>query len=66
LNVQIDTSKISKTTVQGFLGLAIVVIIAVSTLPPKASAAAISVAVLKAVVGWLQHDARNPDDGEAK
>lgn len=55
--MQIDTSKISKTTVSGALSAGIAVVIALIALPPKASALVIALAVLRALVGYLQKDA---------
>ena len=55
--MQIDTSRISKTTVNGVLQLAIVSIMAYLTLPAGATTAVIALAVLKAIVCYLQKDA---------
>jgi len=55
--MQIDTSKISKTTVNGVLQLAIVSIIAYLALPAGVKAPVIALAVLKAIVCYLQKDA---------
>jgi hypothetical protein len=62
--VVIDTSKISKTTVNGFLSAGIAVVTALMVLPPKASALVIALAAMRALSGYLQADAG--DDGGAK
>lgn len=46
-----------KSTITGACGLAIVVILALAALPPKASATAIVLAVLRAVVDFSKQDA---------
>lgn len=56
-----DLSKISKTTLIGVVSLATTVLTAIVALPPKVSVPVIALAVLRAVLGWLQKDA-----GEAK
>ena len=55
----IDTSKlrISKTTIQGILQLAIVCLISYIALPPKTGAAAICLALCKAILAYFQKDA---------
>jgi hypothetical protein len=59
--MQIDTSKLTadwKSTVVGLLGCGIGVVVAVMALPPKASALVITLAVMRAVMGFLQKDAK--------
>lgn len=56
--MQIDTSKISKTTVNGIISCAIAVIVAVSSLPPGAKWSVVTLAGLRAALGWLQKDAQ--------
>lgn len=60
----IDTSKISKTTLNGLLSAGIAVVTALMVLPPKATALVITLAVLRALIGVLQKDA--PGDGAAQ
>lgn len=56
--MQIDTSKItiSKTTLNGLVSCAIAVIVAVSSLPPGAKWSVVTLAGLRAVVGFMQKD----------
>lgn len=53
----IDTSKISKTTINGLVSCAIGVVVAVSALPPGAKWTVVALSVLRAVSGYLQKDA---------
>jgi len=62
----IDTSKISKTTINGLLSCAIAVVLAIMALPPKASIPVCVLAVLRAITGFLQGDAPPPDAKDAK
>jgi hypothetical protein len=54
----IDTSKISKTTISGFLSAAIAVAVAISVLPPHLATVVYVLAALKALNGFLQKDAQ--------
>jgi len=57
----IDISKLTtnwKTTANGICGLGIAVILAVTVLPPTAGKATVAVAALRAVVAFLQVDAK--------
>lgn len=49
--------NISKTTLSGLLSAVIAVILAISALPPKASAVVVILAICKGVNGYLQTDA---------
>jgi hypothetical protein len=56
----IDTDTITKnwrTTATGLLNAAIAVVVAVSVLPPQAAKTVYALAVLHALVGFLQKDA---------
>ncbi len=53
----IDTSKISKTTINGLLSCAIAVVLAIMALPPKASVPVCILAALRAITGVMQGDA---------
>jgi hypothetical protein len=53
----IDTSKISKTTINGFISAAIAALVAVAALPPHLAIAVYVLAGLRAVNGILQGDA---------
>jgi len=58
--MQIDMSKIkiSKTTLNGLVSCAIAVVVAIMALPPKAAAAVMVLAALRAISGYLQTDAK--------
>ena len=52
----IDTSKISKTTINGVISAAIAAIVAVTLLPPHLARYVYVLAGLRAVTGYLQKD----------
>lgn len=54
----IDTSKISKTTVNGIVSAAIAVAVAISVLPPHEAVIVYVLAGLRALSGYLQVDAK--------
>lgn len=56
--MQIDTSKISKTTISALISAAIAVVVALSSLPPGAKWTVCVLAALKALNGFLQKDAQ--------
>lgn len=56
--MQIDTSKISKTTISGLVSAGIAVVVAISVLPPHVAWFVYALAALKALNGLLQKDAQ--------
>jgi hypothetical protein len=54
----IDTTKISKTTINGCVSAAIAVAVAVSVLPPHAARIVYVLAALRALSGYLQTDSK--------
>lgn len=56
--MQIDTSKISKTTVNGLVSAAISVVIAIAALPPHLAIPVYILAGLRAYVGISQNDSK--------
>jgi hypothetical protein len=54
----IDTSKISKTTINGVVSCAIGVVIALSSLPSGAKWTVVALSALRAISGYMQKDAQ--------
>jgi hypothetical protein len=61
MTMTIDTSTLTahwKTTANGLLSAGIAIVLAVMVLPPTASKCVIALAVLRALSGFMQKDAK--------